>query len=92
MDMTILSKLTNEELLIEKKKLKKRKITNALIIGLLAGIVGFDITTWILGSKPKNFTAFLLPIFFLIYFITLIIKKSKKDKDLKIVLKERNLN
>lgn len=91
MEKTTFSKLTNEELLIEKKKLKKRKITNALIIGFLVGIVGFGFVAWILGSK-KNLIAFLLPMIFPTYFIYLIIKKSKKDKDLEIVLKERNLN
>jgi hypothetical protein len=91
MDKKVLSEFTNEELLIEKKKLKKRKITNALIIGFLAGIVGFGVVAWILGSK-KNLIAFLLPMMFPIYFIYLIIKKSKKDKELEMVLKERNLN
>lgn len=91
MDKKTLSELTNDELLIEKKKLKKRKITNALIIGFLGGIVAFGIVAWILGSK-KNLIAFLLPMIFPIYFIYLIIKNSKKDKDLEIVLKERNLN
>ena len=91
MDKKTLSELTNEELLIEKKKLKKRKITHALIIGFLAGIVGFGIVAWMTGSN-KNVIAFLLPMIFPIYFIYLIIKKSQKDKDLEIVLKERNLS
>ena len=91
MDKKALSELTNEELLVEKKKLKKRKITNALIIGFLAGIVGFGVVAWFLSSK-KNLIAFVLPMMFPIYFIYLIIKKSKKDKELEIVLKERNLN
>ncbi len=91
MDKKTLTELTNEELLIEKKKLKKRKVTNALIIGFLAGIVAVGIVAWFLGSK-KNFIAFLLPMIFPIYFIYLIIKKSKNDNDLEIVLKERNLN
>jgi predicted branched-subunit amino acid permease len=53
--------------------------------------VAVGIVAWFLGSK-KNFIAFLLPMIFPIYFIYLIIKKSKNDKDLEIVLKERNLN
>jgi len=90
MNKKALSELTNEELLIEKKKLKKRKIINALIIGILAGVVIFSIVAWILNPK-KNLIAFLLPMIFPVYFIYLIIKKSKNDSDLKIVLKERNL-
>lgn len=90
MDKKILSELTNEELMIEKKKLKIRKVINALIIGILAGIVAFGTVAWFLGSK-KNLIAFLLPMIFPIYFIYSIIKKSKKDKDLETVLKERNL-
>jgi|TARA_B110000238_G_C15934064_1_gene356050 purine-cytosine permease-like protein len=85
------SELTDEKLMIEKKKLKKRKFINALIIGFLASIVAVGIVSWFLGSK-KNFIAFLLPMVFPIYFIYLIIKKSKNDKSLEIVLKERNLN
>jgi purine-cytosine permease-like protein len=90
MDKITISELSNEELIIEKKKLKKRKVTNALIIGFLTGIIAVGFVAWFLGSK-KNFIAFLLPMLFPIYFIYLIIKKSKKDKDLEIVLKERNL-
>ena len=59
MDKKTFSELTNEELIIEKKKLKKRKIINALIIGFLAGIVGVGIVAWILGSK-KNLRTFFL--------------------------------
>jgi predicted branched-subunit amino acid permease len=91
MNKKTLSQLTNEELLVEKKKLKKRKITNALMIGFLVVIVGFGIVAWILGSK-KNLIAFLLQMIFPIYFIYFFIKKSKNDKNLEIVLKEQNLN
>ena len=91
MDKRNYSELTDEELKIEKKKLKKRKVINALIIGFLAGIVAVGIVAWSLASK-KNFVAFLIPMLFPIYFIYRIIKKSKKDKVLETVLKERNLN
>ncbi len=84
MDKVIFSKLTDEELKIEKKKLKKRKVINAVLIGFLAGIVAVGIVSWSLGSK-KNLMAFLLPMLFPIYFIYLIFKKSKKDKDLEMV-------
>lgn len=91
MDKKVFSELTNEELIIEKKKLKKRKIFNALTIGFLAGIVMVGVVSWSLGSK-KNLIAFLLPMLFPVYIIYRLIKKSKKDKDLELVLKERNLN
>ena len=85
------SELTDEKLLIEKKKLKKKKFINALIIGFLASIVVVGIVSGFLASK-KNFIVLLLPMLFPIYFIYLIIKKSKNDKGLEIVLKKRNLN
>ncbi|MDO1512409.1 hypothetical protein Q2T41_07065 [Maribacter confluentis] len=84
------SELTEEELKIEKKKLDKRKVTNALLIGFLAAIVAVGLISWILGSK-KNPIALLLPMLFPIYFIYRISKKSEKDKALEAVLKERNL-
>ncbi len=90
MDKVIFSKLTDEELKIEKKKLKKRKVINAVLIGFLAGIVAVGIVSWSLGSK-KNLMAFLHPMLFPMYFIYLIFKKSKKDNDLEMVLQERNL-
>ena len=91
MEQRELSELTEEELLIEKKKLKKRKLINATIIGFLAAIIAFAVVSWSLGSK-KNLIAFLLPMLFPIYFIYRIIKNSKKDKELETLLKERNLN
>lgn len=90
MDKNRLSELTKDELIIEKKKLKNRKITNALIIGFLAGILAVAIVSWGIGSK-KNFLAFLLPMLFPIYFIYRLIKNSKKEKNLEIELRERGL-
>ena len=84
------SNMTEEELLMEKRKLKKRKISYAFIIGLFAGIVGVGIVSWSLSSG-KNFIAFLLPMLFPVYFIYLIIQRSKQDKELERVLKERNI-
>lgn len=91
MDKKVFSELSNEALIIEKKKLKKRKTFNALAIGFLAGIVLVGVVSWSLGSK-KNLIAFLLPMLFPIYVIYRLVKNSKKDKDLELVLKERNLN
>ena len=91
MEETELYKLTDEDLLAEKKKLKNRKIFSAFAIGFLAAIIGVAVVAWSLGSK-KNLIAFLLPMLFPIYFIYKIIKNSKKDKKLETLLKERNLN
>jgi 4-hydroxybenzoate polyprenyltransferase len=91
MEETKLYDLTDEELITEKKKLKKRKIFNAFVIGFLAAIIAIAFVAWSLGSE-KNLIAFLLPMLFPIYFIYRIIKNSKKDKKLEILLKERNLN
>ncbi len=90
MDATAYAALTDEALRIEKKKLKKRKLINALVIGFLASIVMVGVSAGSLGSE-KNHIAFLLPLLFPIYFIYHIVKNSKKDKALETVLKERNL-
>lgn len=46
MEQKELSELTEQELLMEKKKLKKRKIINALLIGFLAAIIAFAFVSW----------------------------------------------
>ena len=91
MEKTELYELSDEELRTEKKKLKKRKMFNAFVIGFLAAIVVVAVVAWSLGSK-KNLIAFLLPMLFPIYFIYRIIKNSKKDKELEILLQKRNIN
>lgn len=53
LDKNNLSKLTDEELLIEKKKLQKSKTMHALIIGFMAGILMFGFGGWVL-SPDKN--------------------------------------
>jgi hypothetical protein len=47
------SELTDEELLVEKKKLKKSKILHATIIGFLAGILIFGLVSWSLSSEKR---------------------------------------
>lgn len=80
-----LTKLTDEELLNEKKKLKKSKIINAILIGFCAGII-----VWSVAKNTWGFLT-LIPIFF-IYKMVNNPKKHKEDKELEGVLKERNLN
>ncbi len=90
MEQKDLYKMTNDELLAEKQKMKNSKIFSAVVIGFLAGIVAFGVVAWIISSK-KNF-AFWIPMFFPIYFIYKQIKKPNEYKQLEELLKERGLN
>lgn len=76
-----LSKLTDQELLDEAKKIKSTSITNALLIGFMVGVIIFSIVKNSLGFLT------LIPLF-LIYKL---INNSKNDDALKKILKERNL-
>ena len=82
--------LTDEALLLEKKKLKKSKILHATLIGFLAGILIFGVVAWSLS--PKKQFGFLIPMLIPIAFIYRLVKNSKTNKDLEDVLKDRNLN
>ena len=90
MDKEQLSRLTDDELLLEKKKLRKSKITHALIIGFLAGIAIFGIVAWSLS--PEKHIGFFIPMLIPIYGIYKLIKQSKKNNTLEQLLKERNLD
>lgn len=90
MDKKALSKLTDEELLIAKKKLKQSKIFHATSIGFLAGILIFGIVSWSLSSEKH--WGFLIPMLIPITFIYRMLKNPKSNKDLEEVLKERHLN
>lgn len=85
-----LSELTDEELLVEKKKLKSSKITHAVIIGFLAGITIVGVVSWSISSKKH--IGFLIPMLIPISIIYRLVKNSKNNKDLEDILKERNLN
>jgi len=90
MEKKDLHHLTNEELLIEKQKLKKSKLFHAAAIGFLAGILIFGVVSWILSSE-KNL-GFLISILIPVVFIYRIFKNQNKNKDLEELLKERGLN
>jgi hypothetical protein len=90
MEKKDLYKLTDEELLVEKKKLKNSKIFHAAYIGFLAGILIFGIVSWSLSSE-KHF-GFLIPMLIPVAFIYKLLKTPNKNKDLEEVLKERHLN
>lgn len=90
MEKKDLYKLTDEELLAEKKKLKKSKVFHATSIGFLAGILLFGMVSWSLSSE-KNF-GFLIPMLIPVVFIYRMLKNPNQNKDLEEVLKERHLN
>jgi len=77
-----LSELTDQELLDEAKKMKSASILHAVLIGFMIGIVIYSI--WV--NSIGLFT--LIPL----YFIFKVFHNPKKDKALKKLLKERNLN
>jgi len=83
-------KLTDEELLAEKKKMMKSKLLHAIWIGFLAGILIFGVVSWILSSEKK--LGFLIPMSIPIVFIYRLLTNPNKNKDLEDVLKERQLN
>jgi hypothetical protein len=90
MEKKKISELTDQELLIEKKKLKTSKIFHAALIGFLAGILIFGVVSWSLSSE-KNL-GFFIPMLIPIAFIYSLFKNPNKNKDLEEVLKERDLN
>jgi len=77
-----LNQLTDEELLVEAKKLKTASIWSALAIGIMAGVIIY--------SVAKNTWGFLTLI--PLYFIFKMVKGDKKNAALKKVLKEKGLN
>ena len=90
MEKKDLHNMSNDEWLVEKRKMKSSRIFSAVFIGFLAGVVAVGVVSWIISSK-KNF-AFWLPMFFPIYFIYKEFKKPNEFKQLEDLLKERGLN
>ena len=78
-----LSEFTDQELLDEAKKMKTFSITNALIIGFLLGIVVYSF------AKNSWGLLTLIPLYFIYKLVN--DPKNKRNKNLKILLKERNL-
>ncbi len=81
MNQKELSALTDQELLAEAKKMKSASIMNALLIGVMIGVV-----IWSVAKKTVGFFT-LIPLFFAYK----LINKDKDHKALKDYLKERNL-
>ena len=78
-----LSEFTDQELLDEAKKMKTFSITNALIIGFLMGIIVYSF------AKNSWGLLTLIPLYFIYKLVN--DPKNKRNKNLKILLKERNL-
>jgi len=85
-----LYKLTDAELLAEKKKLNKSKTFYAVAIGFLGGILIFGVVSWSLSSEKQ--LGLLLPMLIPVTFIYRLLKSPNKNEDLEQVLKERRLN
>ncbi len=83
------SAMTDEELLVEKKKMNKSKFWHATFIGFLAGVVIFGLGAWVFN--PERRVGFFIPIIFPIYFIYKLVTKPNNNKELEDALKERNL-
>ena len=77
-----LATLTDQELLDRAKKMKSSAIINAVLIGVMMGVIIFSIWKSTIGL----FT--LIPLIFAYK----LFNYSKNDKALKELLKERNLN
>jgi riboflavin transporter FmnP len=77
-----LSALTDQELLEKAKKMKSTTIINALLIGFMVGVIIYSVVKNTLGF----FT--LIPLFI----VYKLVNNSKKDNELKRLLKERNLD
>lgn len=83
------SEMTDEELLIEKKKLKESKIFHAVSIGFLAGILIFGIRALIISGQKQ--IGFFIPMIFPMAIIYKLIKNAKSNNELERILKERGL-
>ena len=90
MNNTDIYKMTDEELLAEKKNRKKSRILHALYIGFLAGILAFGLISWSLYSETHF--GFLVPMLIPIIFIYKLLKKPNMSKDLEELLKKRGLH
>jgi hypothetical protein len=89
MDKVDYSELSDEELLLERKKMKQSKQMHALLIGFLGGIVACGLTAWMM-SDSKNI-GFFIPMAFPIFFIYKMVKKPNPYADLELELKGRQL-
>ncbi len=76
-----LSELTDEELLLEGKKIKSTNIVNAILFGVMIGVATY--------STVKNGLGILT--FFPLLFIQMLLKNNARKKAFESELKARNL-
>ncbi len=76
-----LSELTDEELLLEGKKIKSTNIVNAILFGVMIGVATY--------STVKNGLGILT--FFPLLFIQMLLKNNARKKAFENELKARNL-
>lgn len=82
--------LTDEQLLVEKKKLKQSKLFHAIAIGFLVGILIFGVAAWSMAEEKQ--VGFLLPMLILVVFIYRMLKSPNQNHALEEVLAARNLD
>ncbi|MCR9013805.1 hypothetical protein [Aquiflexum gelatinilyticum] len=90
MEKKSFTEMTDDELLVEKDKLKKSKIFHATMIGFLAGILIFGLVGW--GLSEEKRLGFFIPMLIPMLIIYRLVKNPKGNKDLEEALKERRLN
>lgn len=90
MEKNRFAEMTDEELRVEKKKLKNSKILHALGIGFLASVLIYGIVAWSLS--PEKRLGFFIPMLFPIFMIYKMLKSPNVNQDLETVLKERQLD
>lgn len=83
------SGMSDEELLVEKQKLKNSRIMHALLIGFMAGVLIFGVVGWSLSSEKR--IGFFIPMLIPIVAIYNMLKNPKKNDALENALKERSL-
>ena len=76
-----LSELTNEDLLLEGKKIKSTNIVNAVLFGVMIGVATWSTVKYGLGIIT----------FFPVLFIQMLFKNNARKKAFEKELKERNL-
>ena len=76
-----LSELSNEDLLLEGKKIKSGNIVNAVLFGVMIGVATWSTVKYGLGIIT----------FFPILFIQMLLKNNARKKAFEKELKERNL-
>ena len=76
-----LSELTNEELLLEGKRIKSGNIVNAVLFGVMIGVATWSTVKYGLGIIT----------FFPLLFIQMLLKNNARKKAFEKELKERNL-